>query len=370
MTGRPRIKDVAELAGVAPSTVSVILNDVPGARVNAATRERVRAAARELGYLPNGLARGLRTRRSGILALVSDVIATTPYAGQLIQGAQEAAWEAGYLLLLVDTGGDDALERSAIRALRQQQVAGVLYATMYHRHVEVPDLLEGLPVVLLDARPSRGDLPSVVPDEEAGARTAVGTLADHGHRRIGFVLDRNDGPAAAGRLAGYRAELAARGLAWDETLVVRAASSSAGGQEAVGTLLDLPEPPTAVFAFNDEMAVGAYHAAEDRGLRVPEDLSVVGFDDLYVLAREMRPGLTTVALPHRAMGAAAVRSLLQLVTDPTAAVPSLQLIACPLVRRGSVAPAPPQPAAASGARGRAGRENSPAKPDTTSDGSR
>ncbi|MFH5822926.1 LacI family DNA-binding transcriptional regulator [Georgenia sp. AZ-5] len=337
---RARIKEVAELAGVSPSTVSVVLNDVPGARVKTATRERVQAAARELGYLPNGLARGLRTRRSGILALISDVIATTPYAGQLIQGAQEAAWEAGYLLMLVDTGGDSELERSAIRALRQQQVAGVLYATMYHRHVEVPELLTGLPVVLLDARPARGYVPAVVPDEEAGARTAVAALADHGHRRIGFVLDRNDGPAVTGRLAGYRAELDARGLPRDDTLVVRATSSSAGGREAVAALLDLPQPPTAVFAFNDEMAVGAYHAAEDRGLRIPRDLSVVGFDDLYVVAREMRPGLTTVALPHRAMGAVAARSLLRLVSDPAAAVPPLQLVDCPLVRRGSVAEAP------------------------------
>ncbi|MEE6274165.1 LacI family DNA-binding transcriptional regulator [Georgenia wangjunii] len=340
MPHRPRIKDVAERAGVAPSTVSVVLNDVTSVRVTDATRERVQRAAAELGYVPNGLARGLRTRRSRTVAFISDVIATTPYAGQLIQGAQDTAWKAGYLLMLVNTGGDAELEQHAIRALRQQQAGGVLYATMYHRLIELPALLESVPVVLLDAAPASGQRPHVVPDEEAGARTAVVELAEHGHRRIGFVLDVGDSPAARGRLRGYHAALEEYGVHPDPSWVVRGASDSDGGEAAASRLLDRADRPTAIFAFNDQMAIGVYHAAAARGLRIPEDLSVVGFDDLYVLAREMRPGLTTVALPHYAMGELATQTLLGLVEHPLEPAPGGQLVPCPIVRRGSVGPLP------------------------------
>lgn len=340
MTSRPRIKDVAALAGVAPSTVSAVLNDGNSPRAGSATRERVLEAARSLGYVPNEIARGLRTRRSMTVALVSDVIATTPYAGQLIQGAQDGAWRAGYLLLLVNTGGDAQLEERAIAALRQQQVGGALYATMYHRVVPVPESLTGLPLVLLDARPENDSVPCVVPDEEAGARTAVNELARHGHRRIAFALDEREGPAAAGRLKGYHAALSDHGLPDDPQWVVRARSDSTGGREAALRLLDLSERPTAIFAFNDQMAIGVYHAAAERGLRIPEDLSVIGFDDLYVIGREMLPGLTTVALPHYAMGEVAAQLLLEMVEGQPASGPLVRLVDCPLVERGSVGPAP------------------------------
>ncbi len=338
MTRRPRIRDVAELAGVAPSTVSVVLNDTEGARVAGSTRDRVRAAAAELGYAPNSLARGLRTQRSGTLAFIGDVIATTPYAGELIQGAQEAAWEAGYLLIVVNTGGDTALERHAIDALRQQQVDGALYATMYHRSVGVPGALGGLPTVLLDSRPSAGGFTFVVPDEQGGAEAAVEELVAHGHRRVGFIRDLHDGPAVDRRLRGYQERLAAHGLDTEPELVVLERSDSAGGDRAAGVLLDSPRPPSAIFAFNDQMAIGVYRAAAARGVRIPEDLSVIGFDDLYVVSSELTPGLTTMALPHREMGRLAARSL---IAELDGADPAGELLVhCPIVRRGSVGPAP------------------------------
>ncbi|QDB79855.1 LacI family DNA-binding transcriptional regulator [Georgenia wutianyii] len=339
MTRRPRIRDVAELAGVAPSTVSVVLNDTAGARVAGSTRDRVRAAAAELGYVPNSFARGLRTRRSGTLAFIGDVIATTPYAGELIQGAQEAAWEAGYLLMLVNTGGDAQLEERAVRALRRQQVEGALYATMYHRAVTLPEVLDGLPTVLLDARPVSGTATFVVPDEQAGAEDAVEELVRLGHRRIAFVRDLHDGPAVDRRQRGYESRLAAHGLELDERLVVRERSDSAGGERAAAVLLDAPDPPTAVFTFNDQMAIGVYRAAAARGVRIPQDLSVIGFDDLYVVSSELTPGLTTMALPHREMGRLAARALIAELDggEPTGE----QLVPCPLVRRGSAAPPHP-----------------------------
>lgn len=347
---QPRIRDVAALAGVAASTVSVVLNDTAGARVKGSTRERVRAAAEQLGYRPNSVARSLRTQRSQTIAFISDVIATTPYAGQLIQGAQEAAWDEGYLLMLVNTGGDEVLENHAIGALRRQQVDGALYSTMYHRKVQIPELLAGVPVVLLDARPVDGDYSFVVPDEFGGAQTAIEEIISHGHERIAFVLDEREGPAASGRLAGYRETLAAHQLRAEPHWVVRATSNSAGGEYAAGRLLDGPDPPTAIFAFNDQMAIGVYRAAATRSLRIPDDLSVVGFDDLFVISAELSPGLTTMALPHYEMGWEAARLLIVAIEgrgdsdepageDAAGGEPRGEVrLPCPLVQRGSVGP--------------------------------
>ncbi len=340
MDPRPSIRDVATLAGVSPSTVSVVLNAVEGARVREDTRQRVVEAAGRLGYAPDPLARGLRTRRSQTLGFVSDVIATTPYAGRLIQGAQDAAWRAGLLLILVNTGANAELEQHAIRTLLQRRVDGIVYATMYHRVVEVPQLRRPLPLVLLDARPARGSVPYVVPDEVGGGAAAVTELLEQGHRRIGFVTEWYDIPAVAGRLRGYRESLAHYGVPFDPALVLREEPGAFGGHRGVSRLLDLPDPPTGVFCFNDCTAMGAYQAAADRGLRIPDDLSVVGYDDHQLIASSLSPGLTTVALPHYEMGAWAVETLLGLVED--AAAPTDRrlemLMPCPLVRRDSVGP--------------------------------
>lgn len=336
----PGIKDVAALAGVSPSTVSVVLNAVDGARVAETTRRRVVEAATRLGYQPHPLARGLRTRRSQTIGFVSDVIATTPYAGQLIQGAQDAAWRTGMLLLLVNTGLDAELEQHAIGTLQQRQVDGFVYASMYHRVVEVPQLRQDRPLVLLDARPARGSVPYVVPDEVAGGTAAVTELLENGHRRIGFVADWYDIPAVEGRLQGYRESLARHGVPFDPALVLREAPGAAGGHRGVSRLLDLPDPPTAVFCFTDSMAMGAYRAVAERGLRIPDDFSVVGFDDHPLIAASLSPGLTTVGLPHYEMGEWAVETLLELAGDPTRPTgqPLQMLMPCPLVRRDSVGP--------------------------------
>src|SRR6266496_3168308 len=177
---RVGIRDVAAEAGVSVTTVSHILNEVEGKRVSAQTRARVREVAERLGYAPNGLARGLRLRRSNVLGFVSDEIATTPYAGEMILGAQEAAAARGLMLLLLNTGGDPQLERREIDLLLQRQVDGVLYAAMYHRIVELPERLRSVPTVLLDARSTEPTVSSVVPDEAQGGYIAVRELLDHG----------------------------------------------------------------------------------------------------------------------------------------------------------------------------------------------
>jgi LacI family transcriptional regulator len=341
---KPTIKDVATLAGVSVTTVSHVLNRVPTARVKEETRHRVEQAALDLGYAPNGLARGLRLQRSQTIALLSDRIMTTPYAGRIVLGAQERAAELGWILMLYSTGADRELERREIRTLLQYRVDGVLYATMYHRPVEVPAELAPVPVVLVDCTSTNADLPSVVPDEYGAARDAVGELVAHGHRHIGFVNGDDDVPATRGRLKGYRSALKAAGIPFSRTQVAADSSEAAGGYRAALQLLAHDDRPTAILAYNDRMATGVYRAAREVGLEIPRDLSVIGIDNQEIVAESLYPGLTTMALPHYEMGAWAVQQLIDRLTDGRAdgGSPSNEqvVLRCPMVRRGSVA-APP-----------------------------
>jgi LacI family transcriptional regulator len=335
MVKRISIKDVAERAGVSVTTVSHVLNAVPGKRISDETRSRVRRAADELSYRPNSVARSLRLQRSQILAMVSDQIATTPHAGLIILGAQEAASKHGWLLMLVNSGGDRETERAEIQALQQRQVDGFLYASMFHRVVDVPPELGDSPVTLLDARCDDQRIPSVAPDEAQGGQAATQLLLDAGHRRIGLINNVDDIPATEGRLEGYLRALREAGVEPDDDLVVTDLSEASGGYRAGLALLDRAPRPTAIFCFNDRMAMGLYQAAAERGLRIPEDLSVVGFDNQELIADGLRPGLTTVALPHYEMGAWAVETLIRRLEDPDIA-PEQVLLRCPVVARGSV----------------------------------
>jgi LacI family transcriptional regulator len=338
VAGRVRISDVAAAAGVSIATVSASLNEVQSARISADTRERVREVADRLGYVPNRLAQGLRGQRSGTIGFVGDTVATTPYAVGMVLGALEAARAADRVVLLMNTEGHRDLEARELATLLQHQVDGVLYATMYHRSVEVPAALRDTPVVLVDAESADPAVSSVVPDEVAGAMTAVGELLGHGHRRIGFLNDADPTLAATGRLEGYRRALGQAGIDIDPAMTVAATDiGPEGGYRAARQLLELPRRPTAVFCFRDLMAMGVYQAAVEAGLRIPQDLSVVGFDDLEFVASGVFPGLTTVALPHYEMGAWGVQRLLALMASPSEGAEQVKLCGR-LVRRRSVAP--------------------------------
>jgi LacI family transcriptional regulator len=335
--GRVQIRHVAEAAGVSATTVSHVLNEVEGKRVSSQTRERVREAAHRLGYVPNGAAQQLRSQRSYTIGLVGDEIMTTPYAGRMIQGAQEVAGRHGWLLLLLNTNRDPELERREIHALLQGRVDGVLYATMFHQLVRLPPQLEAVPTVLLDARAVDSDVPSVVPDEAGGARAATEELLLHGHQRIGFINNTMDIPASRGRLQGYRAALQGAGVPFDSSLVLSVPDRSGVGYEAASQLLSAPQRPTGLFCYNDRMAMGAYQAAAAHGLSVPQDLSIVGFDDQQDIADNLRPGLSTVALPHYEMGKWAAETLITRVQQPDKTIDDQHAVmTCPLVRRGSV----------------------------------
>ncbi|WP_182354999.1 substrate-binding domain-containing protein [Flaviflexus huanghaiensis] len=333
------IREVAKHAGVSIGAVSRILNNRDADKFPEATRDRVHVAAHELGYRPNMLARGLRTSRTHTVGLVTDMIATTPYASGIAAAAQEVAQENGVLLFLVNTGGSGTIETNAVDALLAQQVDGFIFATMSYREVDVPERLP-TDTVLVNCVPRSGHYRVVVPDDYGGAHTAMRYLVEAGHRRIAFVdTDEKDPDPLASQLrfAGYRDVLHEAGIPFDENLVVEGRSDSFGGRAAVDRLLTLPAQtrPTAVFCFNDRMAAGAYIAARRHGMQVPADLSIVGYDDQALIAAEIDPGLTTVALPHHAMGRLAMKMLLG-IDEPHEE--SLMKLECPLIVRESVRP--------------------------------
>ncbi|RRS02193.1 LacI family DNA-binding transcriptional regulator [Glycomyces terrestris] len=341
------IRDVARLAGVSITTVSHVLNDTPQTRVSAETRARVRAAAAQLGYGPNRAARALRTNRSGLIGLLSEEIATTPHAGRIILGAQDAARAHDLTLVIVNAERESSggSHRDDVQTLIDRQVEAVLYATMYHREVSVPANLRDVPAVLIDATDRDGLLPAVVPDEVGGAVAAVTHLVEAGHRRIGFLNNVDDVPATHERLVGYKQVLHRHGIVAEDRLILQAPSETRPGHALAREVLAGDDRPTALFCYNDRMAMGAYQAAAELGLDIPRDLSIVGFDNQELIAANLFPGLTTVALPHYEMGEWAVEMLVHLLSgdaDHKRLPDGPTRLHCPLVTRGSVA-APREP---------------------------
>lgn len=339
MATKVGIREVAKAAGVSVTTVSHALNDATSFRVKAETQQLVRDVAKDLGYAPNRLASGLRNQRSQILGLVSDEITTTPFAGAMIRGAQDTAYERGYVVMVVNSGLDSELETREISMLQQHQVDGVVYARMYHQNARLPTELAGLPTVLLDAVTDDAAISSVVPDEVGAAETAVDALIRAGHTRIGMINNVDDIPATHGRRTGFLNALRRHGLEHDPRHFVIGTAHTQGGREAALDLLGQPDRPTALFCFSDRVAMGAYQAAMALGLRIPEDVSIVGIDNLEIIADALWPGLTTVALPHYDMGRWAVDRILDDIENPGTPAVQTQL-ACPLIERGSVGPPP------------------------------
>lgn len=334
---RVTIKQVAAEAGVSITTVSHVLNDVPGVRVNPATRERVHQAVAELGYVPNSLAQSLRTQRSNTIGLIGDEISTTPFAGKLILGAQEVALARDAVVLVVSTGYQRDVENREIAELLRRQVDGILYASMFHRRVELPAQLTSVPTVFVNAECTTSGVPWCTPDEVAGGRDAAEVLLAAGHRRLGFINNVDDIPASAGRLEGFRARAAEAGVPAADVAVTTAETTPAGGYAAATELLTRERRPTAIFCFNDRLAMGAYRAASELGLRVPADVSVVGFDNQEYVADGLYPGLTTIELPHFDMGVWATEVLFDQIDGKHEGAGSARLRG-PVVHRGSVAP--------------------------------
>lgn len=310
------MKDIARQAGVSVCTVSLVFNGKTGNRVSERMVRRVLATAKELGYEPNSVARTLRMRRSHVLGFITDEIATTPYAGAIMLGAQDAARRLGYILLVVSTGNDRELEREQIATLRSHQVDGYLYALMYHRRVPLPAELRDAPTVVVDGEDEDGQAPSLYPDERLIGRDATARLIAAGCRRIVYFGSETHILAQDERLEGYRQALDEAGIGFDPALVVNATENVNAGERA-GRMLDELKPD-GVFCFNDVRAPAVYEAAQARGLRVGSDLAVIGVDNQPFIASVLRPALTTVELPHYDMGFLGVLRVVSMIDGPDA----------------------------------------------------
>jgi LacI family transcriptional regulator len=330
-----KMKDVARHAGVSQTTVSFVLNNTETPNIPDETRQRVLQAVAELGYRPNALAQGLRLKRSGIFGFVTDVIAITPYAGKIIEGAQDVAWENGKILMLVNTKANPEVESYAIDSLLMRRVEGIIYATMYHHLVKLPTPLHDIPTVLLDCFVEDRQIPSVVPDEFGGGFEATKHLLEKGYRRIGYINDSHVTPASTGRLDGYRAALEAFGVPFDPDLVSSDVSKQDGGYRCAHRLLQLEKRPHALFCFNDRMAMGAYDAIRKLNYRIPEDVAVIGFDNQDLIAAYLYPPLTTMELPHYQMGKWAVQKLVETLSGVEQTQPVQHKMTCPLIERDS-----------------------------------
>jgi LacI family transcriptional regulator len=337
MNRKPTIQDIAQLAGVGPGTVSRVLNDHPN--VSDKTRSKVMAVIEKLDYRPSFSARHMRTQRSHLIGFISDEVATTPYAGSIILGAQETAWQEERVLLLVNVGYNVTMLDEAIEIFLEREVEGIIYAAMYHQAVELPEKMMHVPAVLANCFATNLALPAVIPDEFGGGYTATEALLAKGHRRIGFINinTRDPGiPASVGRQAGYVAALAAAGIRADEALVRYGFGEAEDGYRYTHELMMLAEPPTALFCGNDRTAMGAYNALAELNLRIPDDVAVIGFDNQQIIAKALRPALTTMELPHHEMGRQAARILLEQIASEAEAATGKVEILCPLIARASI----------------------------------
>jgi DNA-binding LacI/PurR family transcriptional regulator len=330
VTGRVTIKSIARAAGVSLATVSRALNDRPD--VDPVTRQRVLAAAQELGYLPSSLARSLVTQRTHTLGLAVRTLSDM-WVVEIVPAIEELARNAGYEVFISTHYADPDKERRVLDTFRSRQVDGtlVISSTLGEAY---PSFQEewGMPIVLISPLCATAHRFQVSSDDIGGARTATLYLAGLGHRRIGHIGAPGWSRPGTDRLAGYRQALREAGLVDDPALVSVGDASVASGLEGAASLLALPDPPTAFFCFNDLTAVGAMHGARSRGLRVPEDVSVVGFDDV-ALARYVEPPLSTIGQQMSELGRRATQMLLDLIAGD--GPPGPVALGTSLVERGS-----------------------------------
>jgi LacI family transcriptional regulator len=327
-------QDVAERAGVSRAAVSLVLNGHGDGNIAPAKQEAIRRAAQELSYSPNSAAVSLRNQRTSTIGVVTDAIATSAFGGGQLAGAIEVAQEAGYLLLVLDTHGDDQRVEGAFDLLQARQVEGLMFAAQAMRPFHAPEQMLSSPAVLTNSYEPDNAVTGVCCDEVAGGRAAAQVLLDHGHRDIAIIRGTSTEVAADLRVQGYREALEAAGLAPARPLA--GGWTIRDGYDAGRRLLDQRTRPTGVVCPNDRAAAGVLLAARDLGLDVPRDLSVVGYDDDEHVAPVMVPPLTTVAIPQVAMGAEGMRRLLAQIGGATGA-PQQVLVPCPLIERESVA---------------------------------
>lgn len=348
-----RLKDVAELAGVSTATVSRVLhgNDY----VSEHARERVEAALRDSGYRLNVVAQELRRQRTHTIGLIMHGSLSHPLVAEVVIGAEQAATEQGFNIVLFNTGGDEAREHESVEALLKRRADGIVFTTAVHGENVQLALDEGIPAVEVERRLCES-APAVVINNYAGAMKAMRHLLDLGHRKIGFVGESFSGSGASQNARGipeerfdaYRDALLQAGATFDESrIVIGRYPREEGGWGGLHTgdtymrrILTQAPDITAVFAVSDHVAAGAYQALYSRGILVPRQISVIGFDDTF--ARYLAPPLTTVRQPMAEMGYKAASLAITLINEgiPSRWAPPTEFCSTQLIVRESTARAP------------------------------
>ena len=342
LSDRPAtLRDVAAAARVHPATASRALN--PGTRllVSEETARRVTEAAERLGYRPNPVARSLRTRRSHTIGVIIPDL-NNPLFPPIVRGLEDRLAEHGYVALIGNTDADAKRERLVFDQMRARHVDGFVLATAtLHSPILAEAAAADLPVVLMNRTAQGYPFSSVAVDNEQGVRAAVTHLVSLGHTRIGHIAGPQEISTGASRLRGFRDGMRAHGLAADESQIVYASGYVIEeGLRCGRELLEANDDLTAIVAANDMLAVGCYGVLDDLGLRCPEDVSVIGFNDMPFVDR-LRPPLSTVRFPHYQLGTEAAKLLLERIESGDGPVKILYL-APELVARGSTVPAAPK----------------------------
>lgn len=314
-----KMSDIARAANVSTTTVSHVLNESRFVREE--TRVRVLEAIADLGYRPNAMARGLRRKESQTIGFIVPDLAN-PFFAEIGKGLEQASFENGYNVIFSHTNGVPASERKVLSSLLEKQVDGIVVASTDPSPDRIIELSGSrVPAVLVDrdCEGFRGDI--VLSDNASGGKQVVEHLVSLGHSRIACVAaSAASRPSALGRLSGFKSAMERAGLDYEDHVLIAERVGSVTGSEirdgylATKALLARPMPPTAIFMTNDLMAIGALRAVVERGMRVPDDLSIAGFDDI-ALAQYTNPSLTTVVQPRQETGRIAARLLMQRIKD-------------------------------------------------------
>jgi len=328
--------NVAARAGVSVATVSRALSG-DGKGVSPVVLERVMRAAEDLGYHQNNLGRNMRAGASRVFGLVISDVAN-PFFTAIVRGAEDVAQRHGYSLVLSNTDENPEREAASLDVMAAERAAGVIVATTNEVEDSIRKLVAvGIPIVAIDRRIERLRTDAVVLDNDSAAHEAVGYLIQLGHRRIAMISGPEGVSTGRERSAGYRRALREHRLEQPPELLRHGNFRESGGYQNAMALLDLEEPPTAIFSVNNLTTLGVLRALRERGLRLPADMSLVGFDDIPT-GELLDPPLTVVQQPTYQLGARAAELLIRRLEDPAAPVQEI-LLAGRLVVRGSTAPA-------------------------------
>jgi LacI family transcriptional regulator len=331
------IHDVAEKAGVSIKTVSRVLNDASS--VSEKTRKRIEQAMHALDFAPSAAARMLRGHPTDLVAVIAEELTTTPDSSEIIKGIQSVCEELGKMLIIGETGGKASSANRLVADMRTRRVEAFIFATPFHRAVTLNEMLGQTPTVLANCFETNPHHPQVIPDDEGGGYAAAQVVLQAGHRKIAFLQLIAGMVATDLRLRGFHQAMQEHGVVPNAKWIVHGATPNDGGEfsqltETIDRLFANSNRPTAILCGNDKMAMRVIFILQHCGLRVPEDVSVVGFDDFRLISEALDPGLTTVALPYREIGELAARRAF----NDDADLPATVRVPCRPVMRGTVAP--------------------------------